>query len=139
MQSTNDDLTLDLFPLLSFGKMSQESSTQKTTRSGVFLGHLPAKMLHLTPQGVDGRTLVACMVPKEQSRGGSLTPNISEWPNDAAVCSLSQVLETTSIPQRFFLSPRACAGILRRAEKRGKELPPALQTALLSVAQEMSE
>ena len=38
-------------------------------------------------------------------------------------------------PQRFFLSSKACAGILRRAEKRGKELPPALQTALLSVAQ----
>ena len=74
------------------------------------------------------------MVPKEQLRGESLTPNISEWPNDAAVCSLSQVLEQTLIPQRFFLSSMACAGILRRAEKRGKELPPALRTALLSVA-----
>jgi hypothetical protein len=60
-------------------------------------------------------------------------PNISEWPNDAAVCSLSQVLEPTA-PQRFFLSAKACAGILRRAEKRGKALPEALRLALATVA-----
>jgi hypothetical protein len=76
------------------------------------------------------------MEPKEQSRGESLTPNISEWPNDAAVCSLSQVLEQTLTPQRFFLSSKACAGILRRAEKRGKKLPEQLQNALLAVVQE---
>jgi len=64
-----------------------------------------------------------------------LTPNTSAWPNDASVCSLSQVLETGSIPQRFFLSSTACAGILRRAEKRGKALPHALQQALQTVAQ----
>ena len=61
-------------------------------------------------------------------------PNISEWPNDAVVCSLSQVLEQGSIPSRFFLSSTACAGILRRAEKRGKQLPEALQKALEAVA-----
>jgi hypothetical protein len=80
-----------------------------------------------------------CLDPKEQLRGEFSTPNISAWPNDAAVCSLSQVLEQTSIPQRFFLSSTACAGILRRADKRGKQLPPALQTALLSVAQATKE
>jgi hypothetical protein len=72
--------------------------------------------------------------PKEQLRGGSLMPNTSAWPNDASVCSLSQVLETGSIPQRFFLSSTACAGILRRAEKRGKALPPQLLAALTAVA-----
>jgi hypothetical protein len=82
---------------------------------------------------------VALMDPREVQLGASWMPNISEWPNDAVVCSLSQVLETISIPQRFFLSSTACAGILRRAEKRGKELPHALQTALLSVAQAMKE
>jgi hypothetical protein len=70
------------------------------------------------------------MDPRAQSRGGFLTPNISEWPNDAAVCSLSQVLEQGSIPKRYFLSETACAGILRRAEKRGKRLPPMLDAAL---------
>jgi hypothetical protein len=57
-----------------------------------------------------------------------------EWPNDAAVCSLSQTLEIGSLPQRFYLSSRACAGILRRAQKRGKELPPMLREALEAVA-----
>jgi hypothetical protein len=65
----------------------------------------------------------------------SWTRSGSEWPSDAAVCSLSRVLDPTQdVPQRFFLSPRACAGILRRAEKRGKELPALLLQALTQVA-----
>ena len=64
---------------------------------------------------------------------GCLTLNISEWPSDAAVCSLSDVLEIGDVPQRYFLSATACQGILRRAEKRGKSLPPSLQAALESV------
>jgi hypothetical protein len=130
------DLYDEMLQQSSSGKTSQEYSTQKTTLSAAFLGRLPGKMIHSSHQGTNGRTQVVCMAPKEQSRGESSTPNISEWPNDADVCSLSQVLETTSIPQRFFLSSRACAGILRRAEKRGKDLPPALKTALESVAQD---
>jgi hypothetical protein len=61
-------------------------------------------------------------------------PNISEWPNGADVCLLSQVLERGSIPRRYFLSAKACAGILRRAEKRGKKLPEALERALVAQA-----
>jgi DNA (cytosine-5)-methyltransferase 1 len=38
-------------------------------------------------------------------------------------------------PSKYWLSPKACAGILRRADKRGKDLPPALATALQQVAQ----
>jgi hypothetical protein len=59
-----------------------------------------------------------------------LTLNTLEWPSDAAVCSLSDVLETGAVPQRYFLSATACRGILRRAEKRGKQLPQSLQAAL---------
>jgi hypothetical protein len=47
---------------------------------------------------------------------------------------LSDVLETGAVPQRYFLSGTACRGILRRAEKRGKDLPGALHAALASVA-----
>jgi hypothetical protein len=70
------------------------------------------------------------MDPKGQSLGASWTPNISEWPNAAAVCSLSQVLEKTLIPPQYFLSRTACAGILRRAAKRGKKLQEPLRAAL---------
>jgi hypothetical protein len=44
---------------------------------------------------------------------------------------LSDTLETGDVPQRFFLSAKACQGILRRAEKRGKALPDGLRNALL--------
>ena len=55
------------------------------------------------------------------------------------VCSLSDILETGDVPQRYYLSAKACRGILRRAEKRGKELPEALRRALRAVAEGSSE
>ena len=63
-----------------------------------------------------------------------LTLSTLEWPSAAAVCSLSDILEIGNVPQRFFLSATACRGILRRAERRGKELPQALSLALRIVA-----
>ena len=72
--------------------------------------------------------------PRDLPPGVFWTLNSSAWPNDASVCSLSSVLETGPIPQRYFLSARACSGILRRAAKRGKELPEALRHALAAVA-----
>jgi hypothetical protein len=63
-----------------------------------------------------------------------LTLNISEWPSDAVVCSLSDILETGDLPQRFFLSAKACTGILRRVERRGRQLPYALRCALKATA-----
>jgi len=68
-----------------------------------------------------------------------LTLNTSEWPKDAVVCSLSDVLETGEVPQRYFLSPKAAKGILRRAEARGKSLVPSLRAALEQVAQQDRE
>jgi hypothetical protein len=62
------------------------------------------------------------------------TLNTSEYPSAAAASSLSDVLETGELPQRYYLSGRACRGILRRAEKRGKMLPPPLAHALMAVA-----
>src|SRR5690625_2745370 len=116
-----------------FGRTSLEPYQAETMRSAAFWERLPAKIANSNRQGSDGRTLVVCLAPKEQSRGGYSMPNISAWPNDAAVCSLSQVLETGSIPQKYFLSSKACAGILRRAGKRGKALPPMLHQALQRV------
>lgn len=134
MQLTMFELSEDSTPLLSSGKTSPEYSARRTTLSGAFWLGLPEKMSRFNRQGAGGRTLVLCMDQRAQSLGGPWTPNISDWPNDADVCSLLQVLETISIPQRFFLSGKACAGILRRAEKRGKQLPNALEQALRSVA-----
>lgn len=40
----------------------------------------------------------------------------------------------THAEARFFLSEKACSGILRRANKRGRTLPQPLQEALEAVA-----
>lgn len=69
------------------------------------------------------------------SHGELWTLDISESPNGAAECSLSEVLETSPPPPRYWLSAKAAAGILRRAERRGKELPPALARALAMLVQ----
>jgi len=66
-------------------------------------------------------------------RGELWTLDTSESPSDGVECSLSQVLNPTA-PQRFSLSAKAASGILRRAGRRGKVLPAALQTALESLA-----
>jgi hypothetical protein len=68
------------------------------------------------------------------SHTGFLTLNGLESPSAVAVCSLSHTLEIGVVPQRYFLSAKACSGILRRAEKRGKELPGQLHQALLAAA-----
>ena len=71
-------------------------------------------------------------------RGACSIADFSESPNNAVACSLSEVLESR-VPRRFFLSPRAAAGILRRAEKRGRILPSHLQAALESLATRPAE
>ena len=61
-----------------------------------------------------------------------------EYPSAAAVCSLSDILET-DVPRKYYLSAKAARGILRRAAKRGKDLPEMLHRALLQVAGGQSE
>lgn len=111
----------------------------------------------IAPSGWFGRTCPASchltadeiLVPSSECWGNSgmgpptafLTLNTSEhaaslmpFRNGDAVCSLSDILETGDVPRRFYLTARACLGILRRADKRGKELPAALKLALKAVA-----
>ncbi len=57
----------------------------------------------------------------------------AQSPNDDGVCSLSDILETGDVQARYCLSAKACAGIIRRAEKKGKTLPCALEAALIAV------
>lgn len=68
------------------------------------------------------------------SRGESWMLNTLEFHSGVVESSLSDILETGEVPQKFFLSPKACKGILRRAKNRGKTLPEALETALLDAS-----
>ena len=110
-----------------------------------------AQLMSYARAGLSGRTFQELSLPKGlKARGGALssacseswrnsgmafagvflTLSTSEWPSDADVCFLSDVLETRDVPQRYFLSPTACQGILRRAASRGKELPSPLKETL---------
>ena len=62
-------------------------------------------------------------------RGGASTLNTGVSPRGAKESSLSQILQADP-PLKYYLSPKACLGILRRAFERGKELPPKLEGAL---------
>ena len=134
---------------------SQGFGKDLLTLAGILCLPILPSLNSIAPSGWYGKTSPeSCRVTKEgilppsSGRWGNsgmgsptelLTLNTSVFHKDASVCSLSDVLETGEVQQRYSLSPTACRGILRRAEKRGKKLPPPLQRALHSVAQEMSE
>ena len=61
--------------------------------------------------------------------GEFMTLNTGPSHKGAKESILSQILEDTPHP-KYYLSKTACLGILRRARKRGKELPPVLKQAL---------
>ena len=94
------------------------------------------------PKGADFHTVLeeVCRIPEEsvslpRPPGGAWTPagywtlNFGESPRDAAESSLSQILEAT-VPEKYYLSPKACGGIIRRSGNRGKKLPEILDRAL---------
>lgn len=63
--------------------------------------------------------------------GGSSILNTGPAPLNAEdVYILSQILEVHP-HRKYYLSKRACLGILRRSKERGKELPPQLKAALM--------
>lgn len=68
--------------------------------------------------------------------GGALlgeytTRSFGESPREENVSRLSQILEDSPHP-KYSLSAKACQGILNRAQRRGKELPPELKAALIA-------
>ncbi len=64
-------------------------------------------------------------------RGESLMLNTGPAPRSGdAGCLLSQIL-LENVPRKYYLSRRACRGILTRSKRRGKPLPPHLELAAL--------
>ena len=105
------------------GRMRREVSRLSTSTKGQRAKE-PINQMILTPssRGFGNSGMV--------SPGECWTLSITEYPRDGVASSLSDILETGDVPQRYFLSSTACRGILRRAERRGKELPPPLRAAL---------
>lgn len=67
--------------------------------------------------------------------GECMTRNTGESPSAAVVSRLSQILEETP-QEKYCLSAKACQGILRRTERRGKDLPERLKAELIRQSQE---
>lgn len=55
--------------------------------------------------------------------------SISEPHNGVSVSHLSQILTDCAHP-KYYLSAKACTGIINRAERKNKELPEILKKAL---------
>ena len=118
---------------MSSGRTSPESSIPKTTpldaSSLRWWEQMPHSCRHENRDG--GVTQVWLLAPEDRQRGEFSTLNISASPSEGGgSSSLSAVLEEGPVPPRYYLSAKAASGILRRAESRGKELPPALEEAL---------
>lgn len=62
-------------------------------------------------------------------RGDASMLNTGVSPREGKESSLWQILEERPHP-RYYLTKKACLGILRRSAERGKELPPQLKEAL---------
>ena len=117
-----------------FGKMlSALSQAMPETTSEPFSRNL-SKSSSRTPLCLrflktDGPTPTVIAVTDGALLTEFLTLNTGESPSVAVESTLSSILQANA-PETYYLSARACEGILRRAERRGKELPPLLKMAL---------
>ena len=95
---------------------------------------------HLTAEGI----LESSSGKWQKSGMGSPTEfwtlNSSESRSEDVESSLSDILEEIGeVPPRYYLSEKACRGILRRARRRGKQLPNTLEQALQNKANQEEE
>lgn len=138
-EKEQDDQISFFDPELWFSKMSKDCfplTTAKTSEPS--LKNSP-KLPTVIPQFLDCRPdrLGLIQEPLWETDGiviGRLlgdctTVNFGVSPNVAVECRLSSILEACPHP-KYFLSPKACQGILNRANKNDKPLPPLLKEAL---------
>ena len=90
-------------------------------------------MLSLVLQKENGQAPEKSWEMISVSPGDVLTRSFGEFPKEENASTLSQILQA-GVPEKYYLSQKACLGILRRASARGKELPELLKKALLRQA-----
>ena len=119
------------------GKTCQESSPQTKAKTSAASSKRQRGSSKKMPQFLD---LTASGVQADASweTGGALLGEYTMHsfgvsPSEENASRLSQILEETPHP-KYCLSERACQGILRRAEKKGKQLPEMLKNALIRQA-----
>lgn len=107
-----------------------ETSQQSSKRSSASQSRKPPILKSLKKDGQLGGATTMKWEDDGAWLGECMTRNTGESPNAAVGSRLSQILEVTP-QEKYSLSAKACQGILRRAERRGKDLPKLLKTVLL--------
>ena len=125
----------DVFPNLWSGKTFLEPSAatkEKTSDASLKKqrGSSIKVPLYLCLKGENGLLQVASWETGGPLLGEYMMHSFGESPREERESRLSQILEVNPHP-KYCLSARACQGILNRAERRGKELPPLLRETLL--------
>lgn len=120
---------------LQSGKTSQAHSArtkEKTSELSLksLLESKNRQPLCLLFRGGGGTTQTVTVEADGALRTELLTLNTGESPSDAVESTLSSILQD-NVPETYYLSARACQGILNRAARRGKDLPEILKKALL--------
>ena len=107
-----------------------ETSRQSSKRSSASQSRKPPILKCLKRDGTPGGATTMRWEDDGAWLGECMTRNTGESPNAAVVSRLSQILEVTP-QEKYSLSAKACQGILRRAARRGKDLPETLKAVLL--------
>lgn len=107
-----------------------ETSRQSSKRSSASQSRKPPILKCLKKAGTPGGATTMKWEDDGAWLGECMMRNTGESPNAAVESRLSQILEETP-QEKYSLSAKACQGILRRAERRGKDLPEPLKTVLL--------
>lgn len=68
-------------------------------------------------------------------RGACLTVSTLESPSRDVASTLSEFIKTPKVLPKYFLSPNAARGILRRADRMGRNLIPSFRQSLEILAQ----
>ena len=102
---------------------SSKASRESATQAPLFLDLRKAASL------LSGETRAASWETDGRLPLDFATRNFGASPKGAVESTLSRILED-SAPPKYFLSAKACRGVLRRAKQRGKELPELLRDAL---------
>ena len=114
---------------MSPGRSARTKGATSTESSKNSVKSATPTLMFLDRRTVDGAKLDSTWEIITPSLGDSSTLNIGESPKDASVSSLSSILED-NVPEKYFLSVKACEGILRRSDERGKPLAELLVIAL---------
>lgn len=112
----------------------EKTSRQSSKRSSKSSSRKPPVLKCLKRAGLPGGDTTMKWEDDGAWCGELTTRNTGECPNAAVVSRLSQILEETPHP-KYNLTAKACQGILRRAERRGRDLPKLLKAVLIRQSQ----